>query len=87
MPNKSEAIRQAFAELGENAKARQVREHLLEKRIKVKDQLIYGVKRRMNGPKKNGLSMEQLLMAKKLVDDCGGIDQAREVLATYEKLV
>ena len=92
---KSQAIRDY---LGENkkAKASEVVAGLAEKGISVSTQMVYNLKARKSMGKRRrkaeatgqvvGLSITNLIAAKKLVDTVGGIEQAREAINALAKL-
>ena len=92
---KSQAIREF---LGENkkTKASEVVAALAEKGINVSTQMVYKLKARKTMGKRRrkaesngqvvGLSISNLIAAKKLVDTVGGVDQAREAINALAKL-
>lgn len=92
---KSQAIRDYF-KASPKAKASEVVTALAEKGIKVSAPMVYALKARnamgkrrkkaRSAGKEIGLSISGLLAAKKLVDQVGGIDQAREALDALAKL-
>jgi hypothetical protein len=103
--NKSELIRQALADLGPEARNRDVITLLRAKRVKVSAQMVSTVRSRASGtaaakgrrPKRKGrrgrrvaaesVSLPALLEARKLVNEAGSVEAAREALATLARLV
>jgi hypothetical protein len=88
--NKAAKIREALAELGSNASAKEVVEALAARRVKVSPAQVYNIKAaagKSNGRRTSGDTLDALLQAKKLVDSVGGIDKARDALAALAKLL
>jgi len=97
--NKSEKVREAFAELGDVG-PKAVLEHLAGKKIKVSYALVAQTKQRLNGgatkgtskrgrkPKSNGhVSLAALLTAKSLINEAGSVEAAKQTLETLARLV
>ena len=92
---KSQAIRDYLA-ANKKAKASEVVAALGEKGIKVSTAAVYNLKaRKKMGTRRRkaeangqtvGLSITDLIAAKKLVDSVGGIEQAREAINALAKL-
>ena len=92
---KSQAIRDYLA-TNKKAKASEVVAALAEKGISVSTPMVYSLKaRKKMGTRRRkaeanghtvGLSISNLLAAKKLVDTVGGIEQAREAINALAKL-
>lgn len=92
---KSQAIRDYF-KANPKAKASEVVSALAEKGIKVSTPMVYTLKARNTMGKRRkqaraagkdiSLAISGLLAAKKLVDQVGGIEQAREALDALAKL-
>jgi hypothetical protein len=92
---KSQAIRD-FLKANPKAKASEVVTALAQKGITVSGPMVYTLKARNRMGKRRkqarssgqtiGLSISSLLAAKRLVDEVGGIDQAREALDGLAKL-
>ena len=98
--NKSEAIRAALTELGSDARNRDIIAHLADKKIKVSAQMVSTVRARAEGAMSvarvgrpgrkaasNGLSISALLTAKKLVNEAGSIEAAKQTLQTLAELI
>lgn len=99
-PNKSQAIRDYFAK-NRNAKPMEVIEALVKQGIEVSHALVGNVKygrgkktvkakkktSRVGRPPGADLTAADLLEAKRLADQLGGISKARQALETLEKLV
>lgn len=93
---KSAAIREHFAE-NPGAMPREVVAALKEKGIRVSPQMVSVLKGKMKGGsgmrgarrgrRVGNLGIEALVEAKKLADQLGGIEKAREALAVLAKLV
>ena len=81
--NKAEKIREAFEELGHDARPKDVIAALAAKHIKVAPAQVSNLKAKLGSPKRGkkgtGLSLDALLAAKKLVDTLG-IERAREAI-------
>ena len=99
-PNKSQAIRDYLAK-NKNAKPKEVIEALAKQGIEVSHALVGNVKygsrkkavkakkkrRRVGRPPQAVLSADDLLQAKKMADQLGGISKAKQALEALEKLV
>lgn len=99
--NKSQLIRDTFAKLGRRARPRDVIEVLAKDGIHVSRALVTNVLNRDLQSKQRGrvagtrrrnsmqatLSVSELLTAKKLVEESGSVDAARQVLDAYSRLV
>lgn len=98
-PNKSQAIRDYFAK-NRNAKPKEVIEALAKLGIEVSHALVGNVKygsgkkavkvkktSRAGRPQRAVLSADDLLQAKRMADQLGGISKAKQALETLEKLV
>lgn len=93
--NKAEKIREAFAELGNDARPKDVIAALAKQNIKVAPAQVSNLKAKLGvkrgaskrGGKKatDGLSLDSLLAAKKLVDTLG-IERALEAIQALSKL-
>jgi hypothetical protein len=90
--NKSALIREYMAKKPD-ASAKEIVDALAGKRVKVTAAYIYALKAK-NGKPKAGKAksaalggVDVLVKAKKMADQLGGIDQARELLATLAQLV
>lgn len=93
---KTKAI-SAYLEANKNAKVSEVVAALAEQGITVSPAAVYNFKARQKmGRKRNkarqsghtvDLSISELLAAKKLVDEVGGVAKAREALDALEKLL
>lgn len=91
--NKAEKIREAFAELGKDARPKDVIAALAKQHIKVAPAQVSNLKAKLGSPKRgkkatggnNGLSLDSLLAAKKLVDTLG-IERAKEAIDALAKL-
>lgn len=89
--NKAEKIRETFAELGHDARPKDVIAALAKQHIKVAPAQVSNLKAKLGSPKRggkkatDGLSLESLLAAKKLVDAMG-IERAMEAIAALAKL-
>jgi hypothetical protein len=90
--NKAEKIREAFEQLGHDARPKDVIAVLAAKRIKVAPAQVSNLKAKLGSPKRKGkkatagLSLDSLLAAKKLVDTLG-IERAKEAIDALAKLV
>ena len=92
---KSQAIRDYLSE-NKRAKASEVVAALADKGVSVSTQMVYNLKARKSMGKRRrkaesngqvvGLSITNLIAAKKLVDTVGGVDQAREAINALAKL-
>ena len=93
--SKSDAIRAAVAELGREARNRDVIEKLAGKKVTVSAQMVSTVRARMNGASTNGhrkpgrprrkavagtVSLAGLLAAKELVAQSGSVEGAKATL-------
>ena len=94
--SKSQAIRD-YLSANKTAKASEVVAALAEKGIAVSAPAVYNLKARQSMGKKRSkarkggmtvtLSITQLLAAKKLVDEVGGVAEAREAIDALAKLI
>jgi hypothetical protein len=87
--NKAEAIRQAWGELGKQARPRDVIAHLGGRGVKVSSAQVSTL-RHKNGhvaSAQHAVSLEHLLAAKNFAARIGSIDSAREALASLAKLM
>src|SRR5690348_2787521 len=99
--SKSDAIRAALADLGPEARNRDVIEKLAGEKVSVSAQMVSTVRARMNGSGSNGhrrpgrpgrkaaggtMSLAALLAAKELVAQSGSIDAAKSILEVLGKL-
>ncbi|MFO0897996.1 MAG: hypothetical protein U0836_11290 [Pirellulales bacterium] len=99
--SKSDAIRAALAELGAEARNRDVIEKLAGEKVKVSAQMVSTVRARMNAPSTNGhrkpgrpgrkpalgtVSFAGLLAAKELVAATGSVAEAKSTLEVLGKL-
>lgn len=93
---KAQAIREAIERTPE-AKAQEIVAAVKEQGLKVTPQMVYSLKTRAAaGPKKkrgrrnatsNGtLSIDTLILAKKLADQLGGVEKAKEAMDALAKL-
>ena len=92
---KSQAIRD-YLGTNKKAKASEVVAALAEKGVTVSTNMVYNLKARKKMGRRRrkaestgqvvGLSITNLIAAKKLVDTVGGIDQAREAINALAKL-
>ena len=92
---KSQAIRD-YLSANKKAKASEVVAALAEKGVTVSTNMVYNLKARKKMGRRRrkaestgqvvGLSITNLIAAKKLVDTVGGIDQAREAINALAKL-
>ena len=90
--NKSALIREFMAKKPD-ATAKEIVDALAAKKVKVTAAYIYALKAK-NGKPKAGKAkstalggVDALVKAKKMADQLGGVDQARELLATLAQLV
>jgi hypothetical protein len=86
--NKAALIREIEA-AKPNSTAAEIVAALAAKKVKVTPAYIYALRAKGNGrPKAAGLSgVDALVRAKKMADQLGGIDKAREMLTTLALLV
>lgn len=87
--NKSQKIRDMFAEMGSDARGRDVVEALKKKKIVVSPAQVSNIKQSLgkkSGRKSDRLNFDILLDAKKLVDKSGGVENAKKALETLAKL-
>ncbi len=90
--SKADAIRQQFAELGVDARPRDVIAALKRRRIVVTSAQVSMLRRTLstNGAKRSAavgaVSYDHLLAAKHLAQRLGGVDKARQALESYAKL-
>lgn len=99
--SKSDLIRAALAELGPEARNRDVIAKLAESKVKVSAQMVSTVRARMNGATSNGhrkpgrpsrkaalgtVSVAALLAAKQLVTDAGSVEGAKATLEVLGRL-
>jgi len=84
--NKAALIREIEAEKPD-ATASEVVAAIAAKRVKVTPAYIYALRAKGNGKPKAVSGVEALVKAKKMADQLGGVDAARELLATLAKLV
>jgi hypothetical protein len=85
--NKSKMIREMLAEKPD-ATAKEIIDALAAKRVKVSPAYIYILKSKTGKPKPAALNgIEALVKAKKMSDQLGGVNKARELLALLAKLV
>jgi len=90
--NKAEKIREAFGNLGADARPKDVIAHLAANKIKVAPAQVSNIKatlgkRKPAGKKsQGGLALPDLLAAKKLVESIGSIDRARDAIEALAKL-
>lgn len=92
---KSQAVRD-YLKANKKAKASEVVAALAEKGITVSTPMVYGLKARKKMSKRRqkaeangqtiGLSISHLLAAKKLVEEAGGLAEARLALDAFAKL-
>lgn len=80
--SKAAAIREYLSQKP-TAKAKEVVEAMAERRIKVTVAQVYGLKSK---PRSEGVKLDALLQAKKLVDVLGGVDKAKAALDVLAKL-
>ena len=96
-PNKSDAIRDYLAK-NKDAKPKEIIEALAKQGIKVSQALVGNVKftsgkktvkakKKAGRPPRADLTAADLLEAKRLADQLGGISKAKQALETLEKLV
>jgi hypothetical protein len=84
--NKSALIRKAFDELGHDAKPSAVVAHLKGKRVVVKVGLVNAVKMKLGKSNGASIDIDALISAKKLVNQLGGIENAKRLIDTLAKL-
>ena len=85
--NKAAKIREALAEMGTDAPAKEVMAVLSKQRVKVTPQQVYMVKMQLGKrPAKANSPYASLLTAKQLVDKLGSVEKAREALDVLAKL-
>jgi len=85
--NKAAMIREIQAEKPD-ATAMEIVAAMAAKRVKVTPAYIYALKAKNGKAKSAALGgVEALVMAKKMADQLGGVDKARELLATLAQLV
>jgi hypothetical protein len=89
--NKSAKIREAFDKLGADARPRDVIAHLAAGKIKVAPAQVSTIKASL-GKKKPGrrsggdLALQDLLAAKKLIEQLGSVEKAQTAIAALAKL-
>jgi len=84
--NKSQSIRE-YLSVNPVAKPKDVIKALAKKHIRVSPQLVSAIKGRSSGrTRTDRINMRQLLAAKSLVDQVGGIGEARKALEMIAKL-
>lgn len=99
--SKSDLIRTALADLGPEARNRDIIGKLAESKVKVSAQMVSTVRARMNGATSNGhakpgrpgrkpapqtVSLAALLSAKQLVADAGSVEAAKSTLQALARL-
>ena len=88
--NKAAKIREAIAEMGPDATAKEVVVALAARRVRVTPQQVYNVKSTTSPPRKAKPQRDEyatLVQAKQLADALGGIEPARAALAVLAKLL
>jgi hypothetical protein len=96
--SKADAIRMKFDQMGRDARPRDVIAALLSEGVKVTSAQVSMLRSRLpkNGSAANGsprgkatsaVSFEHLLAAKQLAERLGGIDNARQALESFARLV
>jgi len=85
--NKAALIREFQAEKPD-ASAKEIVDALAAKKIKVTAAYIYALKAKNGKPKPAALGgVEALVLAKKMADQLGGVDKARDLLNALAQLV
>ncbi len=92
--NKAEAIRGMWSQLGAHARNREVIAALGSRGVQVSSAQVSTLRKTISRRRKSApvaivesVSLDHLLAAKKLAEQLGGIEVAREALASFSKLI